>query len=186
MATELDTLLVIDVESTCWMGKPPKDMKTDIIEIGVVEVDVLRQKVIGAESILVVPTTSEVGWFCKKLTTLTDKHVRENGIPFRDACRILMEKYRTKLRPWASWGDYDRNQFKRQCEREKIKYPFGGTHINAKDLFSLVHKLDREFSMVDALTHLQLSLTGIHHRGVDDAQNIAELLVRTLWRSLGE
>jgi hypothetical protein len=40
----LDRILVIDVESTCWeRGREPAGAESEIIEIGVAEVDVARR-----------------------------------------------------------------------------------------------------------------------------------------------
>jgi hypothetical protein len=39
MVRQLDQILVIDVESTCWQGKTPAGQVSGIIEIGVCPVD---------------------------------------------------------------------------------------------------------------------------------------------------
>ncbi|MEP0850452.1 hypothetical protein NC991_08590 [Funiculus sociatus GB1-A4] len=88
------------------------------------------------------------------------------------------KKYLTQQRVWASYGDYDRNQFQKQCQSHSIKYPFGSRHINVKTLFSLIHTLPEEVGMDMALEILKLPLEGTHHRGGDDAWNIATILSR--------
>ena len=188
MANKLDKLIVIDVEATCWMGPPPQGMTNDIIEIGIAEIDVLDRVVTKSEGILVIPTNSTLSGFCKKLTTLTPEMIEEHGISFREACARLKQDYVTHKRPWASWGDFDRLQFRRQCRREKVRYPFGKTHLNAKDLFSLTYRLQKELGMANALEYLNMPLDGTHHRGIDDAKNIANLLIEALWNrpSIGE
>jgi len=95
------------------------------------------------------------------------------------------KNYRTDRRVWASWGDYDRVQFERACKSKGLKYPFGRTHLNVKTLFALHHALKSEPGMDRALDLLKLELEGTHHRGIDDAKNIAKLLLTLLpehWR----
>jgi inhibitor of KinA sporulation pathway (predicted exonuclease) len=130
-----------------------------------------------SESIFVKPLRSTINDFCTKLTTLTPALIEEKGISFEDACLLLRNKYKVHHRLWASWGDYDRKQFERQCRRASndAKYPFGPTHLNVKNLFAIIMGLTREVGMDEALKLLNMELEGTHHRGVDDACNIAKI-----------
>ena len=55
-------------------------------------------------------------------------------------------------------------------------YPFGPSHINVKTLFALKQKLPHELGMDEALQKLGIPLEGVHHRGKDDANNIAKIV----------
>ena len=77
---------------------------------------------------------------------------------------------------WASYGDYDRQKFEQQCAGRGVPYPFGKTHINVKSLLALTAGLSRELGMAGGLEKLGISLEGTHHRGCDDAWNIAAIL----------
>jgi len=57
-----------------------------------------------------------------------------------------------------------------------IGYPFGPSHMNVKTLFALKKKLGHKEGMASALHLLDIPLEGTHHRGVDDAYNIAKIL----------
>ncbi len=179
MAKQLDKIIIIDVESTCWEKAPPKEQESEIIEIGICTLDVISRKRIEKESIIIKPEHSSVSEFCTQLTTLTQEEV-EKGITFNDACSILKKKYLSKKRVWASYGDYDRRQFERQCKSYNVIYPFGHTHINIKNLFAIMYKLKYEIGMAKALELLELPLMGVHHRGIDDAWNIASILSKLL------
>jgi inhibitor of KinA sporulation pathway (predicted exonuclease) len=182
VARKLDQILVIDLESTCWQGDPPPGQDSEIIEIGLCVLDVTSGERLDNPSILVKPLHSTVSEYCTALTTLTQAEV-DLGISLRDACRILEEKYGSRKRLWASYGDYDRKQFKRQCTAHGIDYPFGDGHINVKSLFALVHNLPREVPLDVALKRLGFPLEGTHHRGGDDAWNIARILREILFRA---
>jgi inhibitor of KinA sporulation pathway (predicted exonuclease) len=175
MIKKLDYILVIDIESTCWKDSPPQGQKAEIIEIGLCLLDIATRRRGESKSILVRPECSTVSDYCTALTTLTQKDVAP-GIPFREACRILTQEYGSRRRIWASYGDYDRRQFERNCLIYDVAYPFGPSHINVKSLFAVMHALPREIGMAKALERLHLPLEGTHHRGGDDARNIALIL----------
>lgn len=180
MAGKLDRLIVIDVEATCWEGEPPAGQSAEIIEIGVCVLDIQSGQRVARQSLLVKPEHSEVSPFCTELTTLTQAQVEREGIPFEHACKVLRRKFRAGDRTWASYGDYDRRQFERQCQARGIMYPFGPTHINVKNLVGLFYGLPGEVGMIQALALMDLPLEGTHHRGVDDAWNTALILSKLL------
>ena len=60
MAKKYDVILVVDVEATCWNGKVPQDQASDIIEVGLVTLDLVSLEVLEKRSILVLPERSEV------------------------------------------------------------------------------------------------------------------------------
>lgn len=181
MAARLDKIVVVDVESTCWEGYPPPGEISEIIEIGVCTVDSTTLQRADRRCILVQPQRSRVGSFCTRLTTLTQEQV-DRGVPLAEGIRILMEEYLSHERLLASWGDYDRNQFQRNCRTFDLTYPFGPTHLNVKNLFALSLGLGKEVDIDEAFARYGLPLEGVHHRGVDDAWNIAHVLTLLLKR----
>lgn len=179
MAKKLDKILVVDVEATCWEGAPPPGQESEIIEIGLCLLEVASGQRSDTQSILVKPERSEVRPFCTQLTTLTQEEV-DRGMTFKAACLLLQQKFASKNRVWASYGDYDRRQFQKQCEAFAVNYPFGPTHINVKNLFAIAHGLADEVGMAKALELRRRPLEGVHHRAGDDAWNIAGILSELL------
>ena len=179
MAKKLDQVIVVDVEATCWDGEPPPGEESEIIEIGLCPLEVATGRRLEKRSILVRPARSRISTFCTGLTTLTPEQV-DRGVSFADACSILRKEYQTRERPWASFGDYDRSQFERQCRSTGVGYPFGTRHLNVKTLFALVRKLPHEVGAAEAVALLGRSFEGTHHRGDDDAWNIAGILASLL------
>jgi inhibitor of KinA sporulation pathway (predicted exonuclease) len=176
MAQKLDKILVVDIEATCWETKNPEGMENDIIEIGICLLDIHTGEISDSKGILVKPERSTVSEFCTQLTTLTASQIEAGGISFKEACAIVRKEYQSQSRPWASFGAYDLRQFQKQCTAMNIGYPFGPSHINVKTLFALKKKLVHEQGMAGALAILDIPLEGTHHRGVDDAKNIAKIL----------
>ena len=178
MAKLLDKVLVVDIEATCW-EKIPRGSTNEIIEISLTVLNTKTNKNEANEGIIVKPTTTTVSEFCTQLTTLTQADV-DKGITFAQACGVLTNNYQSTKYTFASWGDYDRNQFKRQCEKELVPYPFSTTHLNVKNLFAIKYKLDKEVGMMEALQLSKLEHTGVHHRGFSDSLNITNLLLHLL------
>ncbi len=182
MRTTLDRVLVIDVESTCWEGNPPDGEESEIIEIGWCILDARSRQRGESGSILVRPARSRISEFCTGLTTLNQEQV-DTGISFEEACRMLRQEKDSRSVAWASFGNYDRKMFQRQCQSTAAPYPFGDTHINVKNLFALMHGLPKEIGMDGAMEMIGIPLEGTHHRGGDDAKNIAAILAMLLWKA---
>ncbi|SOB81035.1 3'-5' exonuclease [Streptomyces sp. 1331.2] len=176
MAADPHLLNVIDVEATCWQGQPPPGQVSEIIEIGLTVVDLRAGERLAKHRLLVRPARSQVSPFCTELAGLTQAEV-DGGLSFREACRQLAARHRAGSIAWASWGDYDRNQFTRQCRHTNTAYPFGDRHTNAKVAFTASYGLRRRPGMAEALTVAGLPLEGRHHRGDDDSWNIAALVL---------
>ncbi|NUR46784.1 MAG: exonuclease domain-containing protein [Hamadaea sp.] len=166
---------VIDVEATCWADRPPAGESSEIIEIGVCVVDTADWRRVERRRILVRPRRSRVSPFCTELTGLTQSDV-DGGLDFPAACALISSDLRGRFRTWASWGEYDRRQFERQCG-SGAAYPFGSRHINVKQHFADAFGFRRGIGMSQALAHTGLPLEGRHHRGDDDAWNIGALVI---------
>ena len=179
MANKLDKILVIDVEATCWEGEAPAGQINEIIEIGLCVLDVATGERTAPRAIMVKPQHSTLSKYCIQLTTITPEMVAD-GLHFTEACQLLREEYSAHQRTWASYGDYDRLQFKQQCEVEGIPYPFGRSHINVKNLLALQLGLKKEVGLQRGCGLLGLTFEGTIHRGFDDAWNIAAVLDRVL------
>jgi inhibitor of KinA sporulation pathway (predicted exonuclease) len=171
----LSEILIIDVEATCWRGAAPPGEQNEIIEIGACLLHPETGQRSERESILVRPQRSKVSAFCTELTTLTQAQVDE-GVHFYEACELLRTRYRSAERTWASYGDYDRKQFQTQCASFGVEYPFSERHLNVKAAFARLEGLSKPVGMAGALKRLRHPLEGTHHRGGDDAWNIAAIL----------
>lgn len=176
--TKLDYIVVVDIEATCWPGLQEQGTQPhEIIEIGLCHLNIATGERSNKESILIKPQFSTVSQYCTDLTTLTQEDVNQ-GVSLQQACEDLHKRYRKRV--WASYGDYDRIQFDRECRSKGIKYPWSPKHINVKTLFALKHSLKNEIGMSRALDHINEELVGTHHRGADDAWNTALLLAKVV------
>jgi inhibitor of KinA sporulation pathway (predicted exonuclease) len=175
MVKKLDHVIVVDIESTCWEDSSPPGEVSEIIEIGVCPLELSTGRRLAKRSILVNPKRSRVSEFCTRLTTLTQAQV-DTGVTFTEACEVLRKEYQTRERVWASFGDYDRTMFQNQCEATGVPYPFGPRHLNVKTLFAISQGLPHEVGAAQTIALMGVPFEGTHHRGDDDAWNIAGIL----------
>ncbi len=77
MGRKLDKIIVVDVESTCWMGEPPIGQMNEIIEVGVSTIETSNLSIIGKDSYIIKPRFSKISDFCTELTGITDTMLRK-------------------------------------------------------------------------------------------------------------
>lgn len=178
----LDHIIVVDLESTCWESKSDQPFReeSEIIEIGICLLSVKSLQTTQKAQYLITPTRSKVSEFCSDLTGLTQAKLDNEGMSFEAACGKIQDRFKTKKRVWASYGEYDRKMFMNQCEKMDIEYPFNHRHINVKTYFPIVFGLGKEMGMDKALQAARLPLEGVHHCGADDAWNTSRLLAECI------
>ena len=166
--------VIVDLEATCW-DTPGDRSQMEIIEIGAVLMDSPNGTPARefAEFVrpVIVPLLSA---FCKQLTSIKQEEVdRADDFP------AVFDRFVNWIGPepftLCSWGGYDLNQFRLDCRRHSIALPASfERHVNLKKEFARVLNV-KLCGMSKALRIMNLSHEGTHHRGIDDARNIAKL-----------
>jgi inhibitor of KinA sporulation pathway (predicted exonuclease) len=171
--------LVVDLEATCDdRGSVPRD-ESEIIEIGAVLVEAASLHAVGELQLFVRPIVHpRLTPFCTQLTTITQAEV-DHAPVFAEAAQRLAAFGRDAM--FCSWGAYDKNQLAQDARRHGVPCPLGPEHINIKAELARVAGR-RPMGTRAALRLVKLDATGIHHRGIDDARNIARLLPYALGR----
>lgn len=170
--------IIFDLEATCWENN--KNKRNEIIEIGAVKLN---------ENLDIIDTFSEyvkpiinpmLSEFCKTLTSIRQSDI-ENAQIFSDA----MDKFEKWILSGSdgnililSWGYYD----KKKILRESLEKGYWGgiiklleeKHVSLKHEFAKIKNI-KPCGMSKALQILNLPLEGTHHRGIDDAKNIAKI-----------
>jgi 3'-5' exoribonuclease 1 len=169
--------LIIDLEATCSdCGEVPRD-EMEIIEIGAVMLNARSLEIDSEFQAFIRPMRHpKLTDFCAKLTSITQAEV-DAASPFPlviDALNAWKQDFADSL--FCSWGAYDRNQFAHDCAFHGVAYPFRPEHLNLKAQFIKQFDLDRRTGLSGALQILGLCFEGTHHRGIDDARNIARVV----------
>lgn len=167
--------IIVDVEATCW-SQGTKPGRQEIIEIGAVALDPLTLDIVSEFSRFVRPVVEPVlSDFCRELTTITQADV-DPAPTFPAAFAAFLEWVGEDWDGWSSWGGYDLTQFRVDARRHCITLPdlFESHHVNLKEVFAGLYQVKGP-TMKGALDLMGLPLIGTHHRGLDDARNIARL-----------
>lgn len=173
---QYDYLLIVDLESTCCDKNTIPKSEHEIIEIGAVMVSTQSLKTVSEFTTFVRPNVHpQLTTFCTELTSITQSDV-DSAPSFPEAAAHFSQW----LMPFndylfCSWGNYDRNHLASDSERYGISNPVQATHLNIKKRFAREVGV-KAMGMHRALHLVGIKPEGIHHRGIDDARNIALLV----------
>lgn len=182
--SEAQHVLAVDFEATCDEDrtKIPRH-ESEIIEFGACRVDMATGEKFEWTTFVKPEVHPTLSAFCTKLTSITQEQV-DSGVAFTDACEqlklTLADKVGIERLVWVSWGQYDFNQLNTDCKRAGIQSPLDGiTHYNLKEI-EAAHAGRRQIGLDGAVAEHKLTWHGTHHRGVDDAVNVANILLKLI------
>ena len=173
--------LVVDLEATCWEhvaspnGSTIVEPEMEIIEIGAVMLDEQFNVIDEFQTFVKPIVTEKLSAFCKNLTHISDDDV--SSAPYFKSALLNFLAWIGDRKPFTfySHGNYDRDQFQKDCARHGIEYPFTN-HVNLKELFSKKTGVKyKNTGLGNCLRLLNLTFEGSKHRGIDDARNIAKI-----------
>lgn len=173
------TYIIIDFEATCDDSIEFSRKEMEIIEWGVIAIDGKSLLPISEFQSFTKPVCNPVlTEFCLTLTKIKQTDI-EAAPEFYQVVKLFNNWLIKFYNPiFCSWGKYDYYQLKKDCNYHGIEYPFNSNfHINLKKLYIERKKINlKNISMLKALNFSGIKPTGIHHRGIDDARNIAKLM----------
>lgn len=179
-------LAVVDFEATCTDRNDFPVEEMEIIEFGIVVLDLMNNlKVVDEYASFVKPVLHpELTPFCTALTSIRQADV-DAAPSFQkvshEVAELLSQYHEWS---WASWGNSDRNLIEQDARRAKIEPCLPpGLHTNFKAFFSSIHNLGKQMGLKKAVELCGLQWTGTHHRAISDARNLAALSSYVLCRS---
>ncbi len=158
-------VLIIDLELTCW-DIPTNDIP-EIIQIGIVEVDIVERKITREREMFVKPQLTEISDFCTELTGITKKQVYKQGLEYSKAMDILNTKFGFANKLIIGWG------------RDDLAFKDGvDQYMNLSYLYSMINQTTTKFKLEDALKNENLVFEGKAHNALVDARNTAVLFLK--------
>lgn len=160
-------------------------MIQEIIEIGAIKLNPYGE-VTGAFNQFIKPVLNpRLSAFCQELTTIEQEDIdRAKSFPdvierFQDWAEIFDEDYLL-----CSWGNFDRTMLIQDCRLHRMEEEWAEEHINLKRQYQELKKLRRPWGLRRAVESEGFEFTGVHHRGIDDAENLAKIFGKYLdeWR----
>ena len=182
-------LLIVDLEATCWEnrqapnGEAQSNDNMEIIEIGCA-LATRQGELLDNHSFLVRPIRHPVlSDFCMELTGITQSMV--DAAPMLPEAIEAMNAWLGDLPDdfiWCSWGNYDRLHLEVQSQLDGA-WPviLARPHLNLKRIWRRTTGHKRKNGFANALAFHGLEFEGHHHRGVDDARNMARVLPYMDW-----
>jgi len=177
--------LVLDFEATCEEDDPTQASWSEIIEFPCVLLDAITLQVVSEFSTFVRPTgRTTLTKFCTSLTSITQADV--DGAPTLDEVlrrfgawlpSVLGSDDTSRVLP-VTCGEPDLSaMLPRECKRKGLQIPAVlRRYCNIKRPYVACGLKSR--GMSGMLDQLGLPLVGHHHRGIDDARNIANIAVQ--------
>lgn len=173
-----NTLIICDLEATCWDSRERSQTVEDmeIIEIGAVVAD-LNGRIFDRFTCLVRPTSNSIlSSFCTELTGISQAEI-DTALQFPEAISgfdAWLSKH--QWRAWASWGAYDRKQLKAERDRHGLAPMLLDTpHLNLKRPWRKSTKHQKQ-GLRAALSFHGHQFEGTAHRALDDTLNICRLI----------
>ncbi|BES73889.1 exonuclease domain-containing protein (plasmid) [Marinobacter nanhaiticus D15-8W] len=121
--------------------------------------------------------------FCKKLTGI-DQAMVDAAPEFSEVCQEINTWLMCPEKGfvWCSWGNYDRLHVQAEGDKHGASPVFMNfPHLNLKRIWRRTTGQRKKNGLAHALAFHDLKFEGQHHRGVDDARNIARLLPFVDW-----
>lgn len=168
--------IVFDLETTCWDGNPPTDIR-EVIEIGALRLDRFGQ-VVGRFNRFVRPTHFPMlSPFCKKLTSISQIDVNRSAT-FERAIKEFYDWIRPEDDEYllCAWGNFDQKQLMRECEMHHFDGFWLEPYINIKKQYHRLRKLKHTYGLKSTVQREGFEFEGHHHRAEWDALNLAKIV----------
>jgi inhibitor of KinA sporulation pathway (predicted exonuclease) len=169
--------IIFDLEATCWEGN--RSRRNETIEIGAVLVSDHKEVVVEFQ-VFVKPLKNPIlSSFCTELTSINQSDV-DQAPSFDEAIEQFKDWFGFGKEEYllCSWGFYDREQLKSDSKIHGLDHAWVERHISLKHQYAELKKLRRAIGMKNALKREKMGLEGTHHRGIDDARNIAKIFIK--------
>ncbi|GJM32549.1 MAG: exonuclease [Saprospiraceae bacterium] len=176
--------IIYDIEATCWEGNPMSRVQ-EVIEIGAVRINQFGEYE-GEFNRFIKPILHpNLSLFCRQLTSIEQENInRADQFPaviedFQDWAEMFDDEYML-----CSWGNFDKKILIQDCQLHDLDYDWAESHINIRRQYHEIKRLHRTRGLKSSVTKEGFDFTGNHHRGIDDAKNLAKIFGKYLdeWR----
>ena len=170
--------IIYDLEATCWRGRPP-GLVQETIEIGAVLINAYGEE-LGSFNKFIKPIVNPIlSPFCTELTSITQTQID---------CADIFPKVMDEFLDWieyfdddywlCSWGSFDKKILLLDCKLHNLDCDWLDQHLNLKRQYKTLKRLHRPCGLKTAVKKEGFEFTGIHHRGISDAENLAKVFVK--------
>lgn len=173
----VDKILFVDLELTCWQPRNP-DKHMEVIQIGVVKVDNINKEIVDKERYYIKNQFSDVSNFCTELTGISQEQIDTKGITMQKASKLIVQRFGSLNATWFGWGCGDYNAMIRDCLKKDAIMPFSDNYVNLAELYALMHGMKRNKGLKAAMRNYNIEFNGAQHDALVDAEATAELYLK--------
>ena len=172
--------IVLDLEATCWLGKPPKGIN-EIIEIGAVKINDFGE-VTGHFSRLIKPVVNpRLSGFCKKLTGIKQSQLNTADnfekviMEFQDFIGYGQEDF-----VLYSWGNNDKDYLKKNCELFGMDTEWLNNFVDMRKIYLDITGHKRKSGLKVIVESEGFEFEGEQHSAYVDAYNLSKIFIKYL------
>jgi 3'-5' exoribonuclease 1 len=172
--------IIYDLECTCWEDKSDTQIM-EIIEIGAFKINEYGEVLDTFNSFIRPKIHPVLSDFCQRLTSISQIDVNRAESfsrvinDFMDFIELEEDNY------WlCSWGSFDKKQLEDDCRLHNMEVNWVDYHINIKQDYLNMKGYRRPIGFKKAVINEGFEFTGIHHRAISDAENLAKIFVKYL------
>lgn len=172
--------IILDLEATCWLGKPPKGIN-EIIEIGAVKINGYGE-VKGYFSKLIKPEVNPVlSGFCKKLTGIKQEQINvADGFvkvieQFHDFIEVENNDY-----VLFSWGNNDRPYLESNCKLHNIETNWLTPFVDMREKYLGFNGNKKKSGLKHIVESEGFEFEGDQHSAYVDAYNLSKIFIKYL------
>jgi inhibitor of KinA sporulation pathway (predicted exonuclease) len=147
-------------------------MRQEIIEIGLVEMDLHTLEITRESAHFVRPKRWEISDRCTKMTGITKDDI-QNARPFPAVIEALKEEFVPSKAQCCAWG-HDADLVASTCQAHGFKTPLR-YQVDMSRLFQELFLLKQTPGLRDAVEMLGLDFDGVPHGALVDARNTARV-----------
>lgn len=172
--------IIYDLEATCWRGRPPGYIQ-EVIEIGAVKMNGFGEIESTFNRFVKPIVNPNLSAFCKELTSITQEQINRASKfdrvieDFQDWINIFEDSYLL-----CSWGKFDQTALIRDCQLHSVETDWLDEYINLKAQYQSIKRLNNPRGLRKAVEKEGFEFTGIQHRGISDAENLAKVFRKYL------
>jgi len=177
--------IVLDLEATCWLGRPPKGVN-EIIEIGAVKLNPYGE-MIGQFSRLVKPKVNpRISGFCSRLTG-----IKQPQLDLADSFGKVIQDFRDWITEdngeylLGSWGSNDRGFLWSDCKLHKVDTDWLEPFIDIREQYVRITKSLKKSNLKYIVEKEGFEFEGKEHSAYTDAYNTAKIFIKYIdeWES---
>ena len=172
--------IIYDLEATCWEGRPPNKTQ-ETIEIGAVKFNAYGEH-LGTFNRFIRPVVHpSLSIFCRHLTSIDQTDV-ERAREFPEVIEDFMDWIDVYEEPYTlcGWGNFDQKQLIRDSRLHRLEEEWLDPYINVKQQYARMRGWAKPKGLKRVVKEEGFAFTGIHHRAISDAENLAKVFVKHL------